>query len=188
NNLILNGNYTFSKIMEVQTPALDRNNIARIQNRTIASTDRPHRVAISGIYYLPFGKGKRFFNSMPGVLEGIFGGWEVAGAFIRESGRPWDLPDNPVLLYLGGGEVSGSKRKRFINGTEFIQGVKPCIERLNLTANSPNFGKYELLAHSVAYGCTTAVFRYLEPYQTRTSPLRDSRLRRPGYTQFDMNF
>jgi Carboxypeptidase regulatory-like domain/TonB dependent receptor-like, beta-barrel len=190
NNLILNGNYTFSKIMEVQSPSID-GTFARIANRGIAAGDRPHRVAISGIYYLPVGKGKRFFSSMPGVFEGIFGGWQVAGAFIRESGRPWDFPnpnDDPALQYLGGGEVSKSERQRFINGTEYIQGVKPCVERLNTNATSPNFGKYELLSYSVAYGCTEANFRYLEPYQTITTPLRDSRLRRPIYQQFDVNF
>jgi Carboxypeptidase regulatory-like domain/TonB-dependent Receptor Plug Domain len=188
-NLILNGTYTFSKTMEVQ-PADVSSNVYRITTRGIAAGDRPHRVTIAGVYYLPIGKGKRFFNSMPGIFEGVFGGWEVAGAFIRESGRPWDFPnpdDDPALIYLGGGEVSKSESRRFINGTEFVQGVKPCVERLNTNTASPNFGKYELLSYSVAYGCASANFRYLEPYQTQTTALRDTRLRRQIYQQFDVN-
>jgi Carboxypeptidase regulatory-like domain/TonB dependent receptor len=189
-SFLLNGTYTFSKSMEIQ-PAGITDNVYRIETRGITSGDRPHRVTIASVFYLPFGRGKRFLHSMPGILEGIFGGWEMAGAFIRESGRPWDFPDpddDPALIYLGGGEVPKSQRKRIINGTEFIQGVKPCVERLNTNADSPNFGTYELLSYSVAYGCTSANFRYLEPYQTQTTALRDARLRRPAYQQFDMNF
>ncbi len=188
-NLILSGTYTFSKTMEVQPPAIP-NNAFRLETRGITAGDRPHRVTIAGVYYLPIGKGKRFFHDMPGILEGIFGGWEMAGAFIRESGRPWDFPDpddDPALIYLGGGKVSKSERKRFIAGTEYIQGVKPCVERLNTNTTSPNYGKYELLSYSVAYGCASANFRYLEPYQTQTTALRDARLRRPIYQQFDVN-
>jgi len=41
---------------------------------------------------------------------------------------------------------------------------------------------------SIAYGCTEAFFLVREPFQTRSAPLRDDRLRRPHYAQLDLNF
>lgn len=185
-DLTIAGSYTFSKTMEEGSYV---DHPGRVKNRSIAGTDRTHRITMTGVYYLPIGRGKRFLPNMPSLLQGLIGGWELAGAWIYESGLPWTFRNSsPYLTYLGGAEIPDSERKRFINGIEYIQGVKPCIERLNTTAGSPNYGSYELIPNSVAYGCTGANFRIVEDYQRRLSPLRDSRIRRPSYTQFDMNF
>lgn len=90
-------------------------------------------------------------------------------------------------LYLKNAHLDASDMKRFIGGIEYIQGIKPCVERLNTATSSPNFGKYELMPYSVAYGCTEANFRIVEPYQIQTAPSRVSELRRPSYRLFDVN-
>src|SRR5262249_36918195 len=95
NGFSIHGSYTFSKVMQLagDTVTDDTNRLTRAESRGIASEDRPHRFTFAGIYHLPVGRGKRFFGQMPGVLNAVFGGWEAAGAIIRESGRPWDFPD-----------------------------------------------------------------------------------------------
>src|SRR5262245_63750472 len=90
----VNASYTFSKTMQVTGDTVtDDFKLTRAASRGLASEDRPHRFTFAGIYHLPVGKGRRFFGEMPGILNAVFGGWEMAGAVIRESGRPWDFPN-----------------------------------------------------------------------------------------------
>jgi hypothetical protein len=47
--------------------------------------DRRHRFLVTYLYDLPFGKGERWLNS-GGALNGIVGGWQLAGVTILQSG------------------------------------------------------------------------------------------------------
>ncbi|HEY2930416.1 MAG TPA: carboxypeptidase regulatory-like domain-containing protein [Acidobacteriota bacterium] len=181
--LALNGTYTFSK--SIDQPGF-ADNVARIIDRGPSSVHRPHRVTLSGVYNLPFGKGRRFLSNTNGVLDRVFGGWEMASAFIVQSGAPWTLPDN--VLYLKDASLSDAERKRWISGIEYIQGARPCVEQLDTNTASPTFGQYRLLSYSVAYGCTDANFRIVETYQTNPTPTRAWGLRRVSARLFDINF
>jgi hypothetical protein len=44
---------------------------------------------LSGLYELPFGKGKLFMNSGPGWVNYVVGGWQLAGTTTCESGLPF---------------------------------------------------------------------------------------------------
>ncbi len=46
----------------------------------------------------------------------------------------------------------------------------------------------KLLDFSVAAGCTAPSFVIREPFQTRFTPIRSDKVRRPSFQQFDMNF
>jgi carboxypeptidase family protein len=192
NGFSINASYTFSKAMElVPATVTSSNRLSRSESRGLASEDRPHRITLAGIFYLPIGRDKRFFSRMPRALNAIFGGWEMAGALIRESGRPWDFPnpeENLPVVYKGGGELSKSERSRFVNGVEYLQVFRPCVERRDNTRSSPTFGQYILTPSSIANGCANASFRIVEAYETYDAPLRDSRFRRPSFTQIDVNF
>ena len=41
-----------------------------------SDTARPHRIAATGLYELPFGKGRAYLQD--GILNHILGGWQVA--------------------------------------------------------------------------------------------------------------
>ncbi len=78
-------NYTFSKMME----AMDFLNATDpMPYEAIASLDRPHRLAMSGIWEIPVGRGRRFGAKMPGALNFIAGGWQLGGVVIRQAGGP----------------------------------------------------------------------------------------------------
>jgi len=49
-----------------------------------SNNGRPQRVAISGIYQLPFGKGRKFLQS--GIANKIAGGWEVSSTYQYQPG------------------------------------------------------------------------------------------------------
>jgi hypothetical protein len=55
---------------------------------SLADIDRAHRVAGSGIWELPFGRGRRFGAKMNRWANGVLGGWQLAGAYQRQSGQP----------------------------------------------------------------------------------------------------
>ncbi len=55
---------------------------------TISSFDRPHRIAASGIFELPFGRSRKFANALPKGADMIVGGWQVAFVIQRQSGPP----------------------------------------------------------------------------------------------------
>jgi hypothetical protein len=77
--------YTWSKLME----AVDFLNASdTAPYRTISSADRPHRITLSGIYELPFGRGRKWGRSAPVWLQFLAGGWQVNGISQRQSGAP----------------------------------------------------------------------------------------------------
>ena len=52
-----------------------------------------HVLTISSVYTLPFGHGHRLLANANGLVDGVLGGWEVAGIYTARSG----LPYTPVL-------------------------------------------------------------------------------------------
>jgi len=80
--------------------------------KMISDLDVPHRLSMSGIVELPFGKGRRFLSSASGVLDGIVGGWQLQGVYTYQSGFPIPFgnpsrgtsfaPTNSDLFYNGG--------------------------------------------------------------------------------------
>ncbi len=179
NGLTLNGTYTYvprwyeegtgaTTSQTDQNPPAFIDNISRIRNSGPYLNNRPHRITASGVWDVPLGKGASGFRKV------VLGGWSMAPSFIYQSGRPWNLPDNLIIVkdpYVPVDRKSG----------QFIRGVQPCVAQRQ--AN----GSYQLLPYSVAAGCTEPYFLIREPHQTRTTPFHDERLRRPAFMQIDLN-
>ncbi|MBL8215406.1 MAG: TonB-dependent receptor, partial [Bryobacterales bacterium] len=55
---------------------------------SLADIDRAHRIAGSGIWELPFGKGRHWGSNLSAVPNFLFGGWQLSGAYQRQSGQP----------------------------------------------------------------------------------------------------
>jgi outer membrane receptor protein involved in Fe transport len=68
--------------MDNRNPRLDRGNLDFI---------RRHWVALNYIYELPFGRGKRFGNSLSGAADKIVGGWQIAGLASFGTGQPFSV-------------------------------------------------------------------------------------------------
>jgi hypothetical protein len=56
--------------------------------KSLSNVDRGQRFTGSGIYELPFGKGRKWGAGMPKILEFFAGGWQMSGAWQRQSGQP----------------------------------------------------------------------------------------------------
>ena len=86
NGLAIIGNYTFMKQMGIR--GVDNYTVMMIDNikHSYGPEGNQHRSVISFVYDLPFGKGRRFANSLPGAFDRIIGGWQTNGIFTYFSG------------------------------------------------------------------------------------------------------
>ncbi len=168
--LTLNGTYTFSRQTE-QWGWLDPS--ALIPQKGLYWADRPHRLTLSGVYELPFGQGRALLREASPLVDKLVSGWELAGAYIYQSGRPWDQPDTFMTRdgSLGGLDVTGTS----------IRAVRPCTGRMD------NDGTITLLPPAIAAGCTDAFYISRPSYSQRTVPYRSDTIRRPSFQQFDLN-
>lgn len=87
--------YAFSKYLE-QVSLLNPTDAN--YERRLSDADSPHRLAISGIYELPFGKGRRFGSNWSGWKEVALGGFQVQGIAQYQSGTPLTIGN---LYYAG---------------------------------------------------------------------------------------
>lgn len=101
--------YTWSKFME----AVDVLNAAdAAPTRMISAFDTPHRVAVSWIYELPFGRGKAFGDTRNPVASRVLSGWQVSGIYAYQVGPPLNFGTN--VIYLGG-DIARPKDQRTLN-------------------------------------------------------------------------
>jgi hypothetical protein len=57
------------------------------------NVDIPQKFVIAGIYELPFGKGRRFASTAPGIVNQIIGGWQLNFDVTYQSGMVTDYPN-----------------------------------------------------------------------------------------------
>jgi hypothetical protein len=72
----------------------------------ISDLDVTNRLAISGIYELPFGQGKRFLADANTVTDALLGGWQIQGVYTYQTGFPVAFGTDG--FYNGTDPVNGS--------------------------------------------------------------------------------
>ncbi len=100
--------------------------------RALSSHDVAHRVVLSGMYELPFGKGRMFGSNMNRVLDWFVGGWGVSGMYLIQSGMPLQVTQN------GGTIWNGTQRPNLI-GDPSTSG--PVQDRINNYFNRAAFSQ-----------------------------------------------
>jgi hypothetical protein len=85
--------------------------------------------AASGVYELPFGRGRMFGKNMNRALDAVAGGWEFAGVFTARSGLPFtpvlssDVANTGVTTEtpnrIGSGKLSNPTATRWFDPTAF---------------------------------------------------------------------
>ena len=91
-------NYTYSKYMQA-TELLNQADLRPTE--VISDQDFRHRVAISSIYELPFGRGRPLLSGAHPLVNGIVGGWQIGGTYTLQSGAPITFANNPSNLQFG---------------------------------------------------------------------------------------
>lgn len=92
--------YTFSKALD-QAPAaisitetsggpkirMDSDDLAR--DKGLGTFHVEHSLALSFLWDLPFGNGRRFGSGVSGLAEKLIGGWSLSGATVLNTGHPF---------------------------------------------------------------------------------------------------
>lgn len=94
--IVFDGNYVWAKSIDDGTSAQDSFDLR--MGRSVTGTDFRHRLVFSGVYDLPFGKGRQFLNGMSRVPELLLGGWQINGIYTLQSGS---------LLGIGASNTAG---------------------------------------------------------------------------------
>ncbi len=77
--------YTWSKAMEA---VQFLNSSDPLPYESIGAFDRPHRLSMSGIWDIPFGRGKHYGSKLPKPVDFVAGGWQLNALVIRQAGPP----------------------------------------------------------------------------------------------------
>jgi hypothetical protein len=106
-NFSMAAHYTWSSFIDGASDILNpsptgeigypQNSFNRSADRGRSAWDRPHRVAVNGVFELPF------FRQQTGALGKILGGWQATGFLTLQSGAPFSVLDgsDPGLLLTG---------------------------------------------------------------------------------------
>ncbi|MEZ5354752.1 MAG: TonB-dependent receptor [Bryobacteraceae bacterium] len=81
--LTFQASWTYSKFMEATNYLNDTDSYLE---KVISSQDYTHRFVLSGIYELPFGRGKKWLSNMGAAPQLLFGGWQFQGWFEGQTG------------------------------------------------------------------------------------------------------
>ncbi|HUS04668.1 MAG TPA: TonB-dependent receptor [Bryobacteraceae bacterium] len=104
--------YTWAKAMQA-TEFLNPTDTAPY--RSISDLDRTHRVVVSGIWDLPFGRSRRFGGQLPRPVDFFVGGWQLNGVVQRQSGAPLGFGDVWTLFTGNPEDVVLPKDKRSVD-------------------------------------------------------------------------
>jgi hypothetical protein len=96
NGLLLSANFSHSRLMESVTYP---NAGDLTLEKRVSAWDRPNNLSLSGLYQLPFGRGKHFLSSAHGIANAIVGDWAVSSLYTFHSGAPIGWGN---LIYFGG--------------------------------------------------------------------------------------
>lgn len=77
--------YNWSKFLEQSTLL---NEADTTFEKRFSEADIPHRLVMSGIWELPFGRGRKFGTNWNRAVDLIAGGWQVQGIWNWQGGRP----------------------------------------------------------------------------------------------------
>ena len=92
--------YTWSKWIQ-QTEYLNAGDATPI--RVISDQDVPHKLSLSALYSLPFGKGQRFLQDAGWTLNALVGGWQLQGVYTMQSGFPIGFANDG---FYNGGDIA----------------------------------------------------------------------------------
>jgi hypothetical protein len=99
---------------------------------SIAGNDQTHLLAISGVYELPIGPGKKFLNKGGHLAKNIIGGWQLSGVFQYASGMP-------QTVYSSTGVASNDPFQNGFNRANFDPSIPLKVDYNNYYKGLPIF-------------------------------------------------
>lgn len=95
NGMSFEGNYTFAKAIASGESHMNSYDISI--SRSVSDVHFPHRLVFSGIYELPFGRGRRFLANLNTPAQWLLGGWQMNGILTVQSGSTISISANNTI-------------------------------------------------------------------------------------------
>jgi hypothetical protein len=168
NGFSFQASYTYSRQMEAVSYL---NPTDTELHKVIAAQDRPHVFVTSGLFELPWGKGRHWGSDWGGLTNTLLGGWQVGVFYRAQSGNPLGFGN---FLFKDGysiEDVPKSRSKRSMDA--LFEGLPANSGFTNPWFNTEPF--------------VTASASQLDR-NIRTQPVRFEEVRSPGYALFDASF
>jgi hypothetical protein len=109
------GSFSFGKSLDngsslrpINTDGESRNPNTPGDNRGLSSFNFARRLAVSGLYELPFGRGRTYFGQINRVADALIGGWQLGGILTMQDGTPLSAQCTAIATYQNGG-TSGTQ-------------------------------------------------------------------------------
>lgn len=111
---------TYSNIAQVGRAVAIQNIYDRGAEKAVSPNDVSQRLVASFVAQVPFGRGKRFGNGLPGVVDAVLGNWQMNGIYTWQTGLP-------LLITTTNTSQSGSNTLRPNNNgrSALIEGGDP---------------------------------------------------------------
>ncbi len=131
-DLTLHFAYTWSKNMQAGN-VIDPVN--RVFGRSLQTNDRPQIITLSGVYFVPVGRGRQFLGHSNPIVDAAIGGWEIAPSYVFNSGNPWN-PNNqyPATSSLANFRLNNTIHTPFTellpdatHAYKRLRGASPCV-------------------------------------------------------------
>ena len=159
--LQLTGSYVWGKNFDNGTTHQDSFN--PMKDYAVTSYDVHQRVIVSYIYDLPFGRGRRFGSSVPGLENAILGGWQFNGITTLQGGNPL--------------QISASNNLSSFN-----------FQTLHANTNGQNATLHGDIHKRLGAYFNKAVFSQPDPFTLGNGPAYYGNLRGPGLDSTDLSF
>jgi carboxypeptidase family protein len=116
----LGANYTYSKFMQA-TEFLNQDDLR--PHEIISDADRPHRFSLSGIYELPFGKGRALLADVNKAASYVISGWQISGVYQYQNGAPLGFGNLTFNGNIGDIALDGDEQTldRWFNTDGFVR-------------------------------------------------------------------
>jgi TonB dependent receptor len=154
--------------------------VNRIPARSISpSNDIAHMLSLSGVWYVPVGRGKWLLGSTNRYIDAVIGGWEFSPLYTYSSGTPWSPSGNwewqgPVGVKAQELPADGS------HSYKRIRGVTPCVGY-----KDTDTGVVHLEPAAIAAGCTSPLLIQAPNAYAVAHPVVYWGARLPGSHNFD---
>ncbi len=121
--------YTFSKNTQT-TVRLNNWDLSEAPAHELVSYDKPQNLSFSGVWDLPFGKGRHFLPKANKLVDGILGGWTLNFIYRYNSGNPVGGID--VMSYCSDFLVDNQTHDQWFNNNKSCYKARPSYTLRNV--------------------------------------------------------
>jgi len=177
NNLVLHGNWTWSKWMD---SGGWQDTTFRVPYRGIDGNDHTHNISVSGVYTLPFGRGRALLSNSNHLLDNLIGGWQLGSLWKMTTGAPITIDMYPLH--------SAYVKPHIQKDNGYIRLVSACVQQWEESTNGQGQTTYTMtpLQYDTDTTCSNgADFENIEQWMPNVNSTFTARTLR--WQQFDAN-